>query len=119
MYEALSYLPELLLNQTYESYIAQHLFEPLNMTSSTFAIDDVDEYYSTIRGKKARFAHRTAVGHLADGRDFTRGRNGTLKAIVPFFTKAGEERTWAGAGGVMTTARDLVCSFHNDLSHVR
>ena len=109
MYETLSYLPELFLNQTYESYIAQHLFKPLNMASSTFAIADVDEYY--IPGQKGKFADRMAEGHLADGRDFIRGRNGTLKAIVPNWTRPGDERIWAGAGGVITTARDLVRPF--------
>jgi hypothetical protein len=32
MYETLSYLPQVPHNQTYESYIAQHIFNPLNMT---------------------------------------------------------------------------------------
>ena len=32
MYKTLSYLPEVLLNQTYETYIKQHIFKALNMT---------------------------------------------------------------------------------------
>jgi len=37
-----------------------------------------------------------------DLQDFTKGKNGTLKATVPYFQRPGEERTWAGAGGVLT-----------------
>ena len=96
MYETLSYLPEVLLNQTYEAYIAEHIFKPLNMTASTFSVVEAE-----------------ARGTLADGfqpdeQDFTKGKNGTLKATVPYFQRPGEERTWAGAGGVLTSARDLV-----------
>ena len=42
MYETLSYLPEALLNQTYEVYIAEHIFKPLNMTSSTFSVAEAE-----------------------------------------------------------------------------
>lgn len=96
MYETLSYLPVLLLNQTYESYIAQHIFEPLNMTSSTYYVAEAE-----------------ARGTLADGfqwdmQDLTRGINGTLIPTVPYFLRAGEESIWSGAGGVLSSARDLV-----------
>ena len=99
MYETLSYLPEVLLNQTYESYIAEHIFKPLNMTASTFSVAEAE-----------------ARGTLADGfqrdeQDITKGKNGTLMATVPYFQRPGEERTWAGAGGVLTSARDLVRFF--------
>ena len=96
MYEALSYLPEVLLNQTYEAYIAEHIFKPLNMTASTFSVVDAEA-----RGT-------LADGFLSDSQDFMKGKNGTLKASVPYFQRSGEERTWAGAGGVLTSARDLV-----------
>ena len=49
-----------------------------------------------------------ADGFLPDAQDFTKGKNGTLKVTVPYFQRLGEERTWAGAGGVLTSARDLV-----------
>ncbi|KAH9484585.1 Protein flp [Psilocybe cubensis] len=95
MYETLSYLPQVLLNQTYESYISQHLFNPLNMTSSTYSVEEAE-----------------AWGTLADGfqwdmQDTIRGINGTRIATVPYFQRPGEEKTWAGAGGVLTSARDL------------
>ena len=96
MYETLYYLPEVLLNQPYESYIAEHLFKPLNMTSSTFSVAEAE-------------AQGTLVdGFERDEQDITKGKNGTLKAIVPYFQRPGEERTGAGAGGVFTSARDLV-----------
>ncbi|PPQ91367.1 hypothetical protein CVT25_004134 [Psilocybe cyanescens] len=95
MYETLSYLPYILLNQTYESYIAQHLFNPLNMTSSTYSVEEAE-----------------ARGTLVDGfqwdmQDLLHRINGTLVPTVPYFQRPGEERTWAGAGGVLTSARDL------------
>ncbi|TFK32568.1 beta-lactamase/transpeptidase-like protein [Crucibulum laeve] len=95
MYETLSYLPQLLLNQTYESYVQEHLFDPLNMTSSTFSVKEAEER-----------------GTMADGfqwsmRDLTQGINGTLVPTIPYFQRPGEEKIWAGAGGVLTSARDL------------
>ncbi len=104
MYESLSYLPELLLNQTFESYVGQHLFQPLNMSSSTYDVKEAEER-----------------GTLADGfqwhmRDITRGINGTRRATVPYFFRPGEERIWAGAGGVLASARDLVYLFFSSLT---
>ena len=96
MYETLSYLPEVLLNQTYEAYIAEHIFKPLNMTASTFSVVEAEA--------RGTLAH----GFQHDAQDFTKGKNGTLKATVPYFQRPGEEKTWAGAGGVLTSARDLV-----------
>lgn len=96
MYETLSYLPQLLLNQSYESYIAEHLFKPLNMSASTYSVAEAE-----------------ARGTMADGfqrslRDPAHGINGTLIPTVPYFLRPGEEETWAGAGGVLTSAKDLV-----------
>ena len=73
MYETLSYLPEALLNQTYEAYIAEHIFKPLNMTSSTFSVVETEA--------RETVAH----GFQPDAQDFTKGKNGTLKATVPYF----------------------------------
>ena len=69
------------------------------MTSSTFSVVEAEA-----RGT-------LADGFLPDAQDLTKGKNGTLKAIVPYFQRPGEERTWAGAGGVLTSARDLVGFF--------
>ena len=96
MYETLSYLPQVLLNQTYESYIAQHLFNPLGMSASTFSVAEAE-----------------ARGTLADGfqrdmQDITKGKDGTLTPIIPYFQRPGEEQILAGAGGVLSSARDLV-----------
>lgn len=105
MYEVLSYLPQILLNQTFESYIAEHLFTPLNMTSSTYSVAE------------AEASGNVAHGFGWDGQDPTLedqegqpGRNGMRIPMVPYFQRPGEEKTWAGAGGVLTSARDLVCS---------
>ncbi|KAH6904354.1 beta-lactamase/transpeptidase-like protein, partial [Coprinopsis sp. MPI-PUGE-AT-0042] len=97
MYETLSYLPTLFFNQTYESYIQQHLFDPLNMTFTTFSVERAE----------GEFGHQLAEGHLQHLRDMTRGEKGWLKPIVPYFSRPGEERIWAGAGGVISSARDL------------
>ena len=88
MYETLSYLPEVLLNQAYEAYIAEHIFKPLNMTASTFSVVEAEA-----RGTLADV-------FLSDSQDFMKGKNGTLKATVPYFQRPGEERTWAGMGSV-------------------
>ena len=55
-----------------------------------------------------------ADGFLPDAQDFTKGKNGTLKATAApllYFLRPGEERTRAGAGGVLTSASDLVGFF--------
>ena len=69
------------------------------MTASTFFVVEAE-------------ARGTLVdGFLSDAQDFTKGKNGTLKASVPYFQRPGEERTCTGAGGVLTSARDLVRFF--------
>jgi CubicO group peptidase (beta-lactamase class C family) len=96
IYETLSYRPEVLLNQTHEAYIAKHLFKPLNMMASTFSVAEAETQGTLADG----FQH--------DSQDIKKGKNRTLKVTVPYFQRPGEERTWAGAGGVLTSARDLV-----------
>ncbi|KAJ3516168.1 hypothetical protein NLJ89_g1292 [Agrocybe chaxingu] len=95
MYETPSYLPKVFLNQTYESYIEQHLFRPLNMSASTYSVSEAER-----RGT-------LADGFQYDMGDITQGKNGTLIPTVPYFQRPGEELAWAGAGGVLTSARDL------------
>ena len=99
MYETLAYLPEVLLNQTYEEYVAEHIFKPLDMMASTFSVAEAES--------RGTLAH----GFQPDAQDLTKGKNGTLRATVPYFQRPGEEWTWAGAGGVLTSARDLVRFF--------
>ena len=62
------------------------------MTSSTFSVVEAEA-----RGT-------LADGFLPDVQDLAKGKNGTLKAIVPYFQRP-------GAGGVLTSARDLVGFF--------
>ena len=66
------------------------------MTTSTFSVVEAEA-----RGT-------LTDGFIPDAQDSTKGKNGTLKATVPYFQRPGEERTWAGAGSVLTSARDLV-----------
>ena len=40
--------------------------------------------------------------------EITKGKNGILKATIGYFQRPGEERTWAGVSGVLTSARNLV-----------
>ncbi|KAJ7916461.1 beta-lactamase/transpeptidase-like protein [Mycena leptocephala] len=95
MYETLSHLPPTLLNQTFESYVAEHLFSPLGMASSTYSVGEAEE--------RGTLAH----GFHWDMQDYLFGLNGTRTATVPYFQRPGEEKISAGAGGVLTSARDL------------
>ncbi|PFH51724.1 hypothetical protein AMATHDRAFT_2825 [Amanita thiersii Skay4041] len=70
-YDTLAHLPEVLLNQSYESYIMQHLFEPLNISSSTFSV------------KEAEASGRFAQGFEWDMRDQVKGVDGTRTAMIP------------------------------------
>lgn len=105
MYGALSYLPQVLLNESLESYVAQHLFGPLDMSAST---------YSVAEAEAAGLAH----GHQWSMRDLTKGYNGTLVASAPYFLRPGEEEIWAGPGGILTSARDLVRTHDIYLCHI-
>ena len=63
MYETAFLPPEVLLNQTYEAYIKEHIFKPINMTVSTFSVVEAEA-----RGT-------LADGFLPDAQDFTKGKN--------------------------------------------
>lgn len=96
MYETLSHLPPTLLNQSFESYIAEHIFTPLGMNASTYSVAEAEA-----RGTLAHGFHWNM-------RDLLVGQNGTLTATVPYFQRPGEEKIWAGAAGILSSARDLV-----------
>ncbi|KAJ3713629.1 beta-lactamase/transpeptidase-like protein [Lentinula raphanica] len=95
MYETLSYLPELLVGQAYESYIDEHIFKSLDMSASTYSVAAAED--------SGNMAH----GYVRSMRDEITGVNGTLIPTVPYFSRPGNEKIWAGAGGVITSARDL------------
>ncbi|KAF9524497.1 beta-lactamase/transpeptidase-like protein [Crepidotus variabilis] len=108
MYTVLSYLPTVLLNQTYASYVSQHIFRPLNMSASTFSVAEAEQ------------SGLFADGFQYDLVDLPNGKNGTLKPIVPFFIPKGHEEILAGGGGVLSSARDLalwVSMFLNEGKH--
>ncbi|KAJ7624764.1 beta-lactamase/transpeptidase-like protein [Roridomyces roridus] len=86
MYTALSHLQPTLLNQSFESYIVQHIFTPLGMRASTYSVAEAEA--------QGTFAH----GHHWSMKDLRVGRNGTRTAT---------ERVWAGAAGILSSARDL------------
>ncbi|KAJ7461119.1 beta-lactamase/transpeptidase-like protein [Mycena latifolia] len=95
MYETLSHLPPTLLNQTFESYIAEHLFAPLGMESSTYSVAEAEA--------RGTLAH----GFYWSMRDHLFNLTGTKTATVPYFQRPGDEKIWAGAAGVLTSVRDL------------
>ena len=69
------------------------------MTASTFSIA-VAEARGTL-----------ANGFLWDMSDIIQGKMGPQHKIMdPYFLRPGEEGTWAGAAGILTSARDLVNS---------
>jgi len=98
MYNALAHLPQVLLDQSYESYVAENIFKPLGMASSTLRVAEAES-----RGQ-------LADGFFPDMQDLTQGINGTLRPIIPYLPRPGEESVMAGAGGVLSSARDLVSS---------
>ncbi|CAK5267240.1 unnamed protein product [Mycena citricolor] len=95
MFEALAHLPATLLNQTFESYIEQHLFKPLGMDSATYSVRD------------AEAGGEMAHGHHWDMRDYSRNITGTRVPIDPYFLRPGEEVIWRGAAGVLVSVRDM------------
>ncbi|KAJ7065138.1 beta-lactamase/transpeptidase-like protein [Mycena belliarum] len=108
MYEALSHLQPTLLNETFEAYIGAHIFAPLGMAASTYSVAEAE-----VRGT---FAH----GFQWSMKDDLAGETGTLTATVPYFQRPGEETVWAGAAGILSSARDLstwVAMLLNDGRH--
>ncbi|KAJ7236223.1 beta-lactamase/transpeptidase-like protein [Mycena rebaudengoi] len=95
MYEMLSHLHPTLLNQSFEAYVAEHMFSPLGMLTSTYSVAEAEA-----RGTLAHVFHWSMEDQLY-------GRNGTRTATVPYFQRPGEETISAGAAGVLTSARDL------------
>ncbi|KAF8995769.1 beta-lactamase/transpeptidase-like protein [Cyathus striatus] len=88
MYITLSYLPQVLLNQSYESYVSQHILTPLGMNSTTFSVEEATH--------GMRFAH----GYVPHMKDLTRGYNETKVATFPYYVRPGDESVGAGPGAV-------------------
>ncbi|KAF5346759.1 hypothetical protein D9756_010353 [Leucocoprinus leucothites] len=78
MYESHSHLPTL-LNQTFESYINQHIPSSLPVSSPT---------YSAAETKLRRTFANGSQDHMSV---LTRGINGTKRAMVPYFARPGEK----------------------------
>ncbi|KAF9524491.1 beta-lactamase/transpeptidase-like protein [Crepidotus variabilis] len=96
MYSVLSYLPHILLNQSYSSYVSEHIFGPLNMAASTFSIAQAERSGCFVDGFQYDLV------------DTSNGKRGIKKPTLPFFMRPGDEEIMDGPGGVLTSARDLV-----------
>ncbi|KAF7312965.1 F-box domain-containing protein [Mycena kentingensis (nom. inval.)] len=100
MYEALSHLQPTLLNQSLESYIAEHIFAPLGMNSSTYSVADAES--RLLPDGTRQLAH----GFHWSMKDALMNQTGVLTASE-YFQRPGEEHIWAGAAGILTSVRDL------------
>jgi hypothetical protein len=69
------------------------------MNASTYSVAEAEE-----RGSLAHGFHWSMKDSLA-------GQTGTLTPTIPYFQRPGEEKIWAGAAGILSSARDLVGSF--------
>ncbi|KAJ7487901.1 beta-lactamase/transpeptidase-like protein [Mycena latifolia] len=96
MYTVLSYLPQALLNVTYEDYVRDNIFVPLGLDSTTYF-----------------YADAVKTGRLADG--FCREdanmtedpfSTGTIRAL-PFWDQSTKGHAISGAGGVISSAHDM------------
>ena len=98
MYDSLGYLPEVLVNQSLPSYVDQHIFKPLDMSTATYSVAEAE-------------AGQMAHGFQVSGQDLKRGLDGTKKAIVPYYVRPSEEALSLGSSGIIASARDMVCVF--------
>ncbi|KAG6864602.1 hypothetical protein C0991_008334 [Blastosporella zonata] len=98
MFETLSHLPKQLLNMSFESFVDEYIFKPAGMNVSTYSVADAESQSLPIM----------AEGHQYSFRDFYNEEPGKLRPTVPYFQRPGEERVWAGAGGILTSVRDMV-----------
>lgn len=104
LYETLTELPHALLNVTFQDYVQENFFSPLNMTSSTLSVAKA----------QALPNGQLASGYLRSGRNLALGKEGKRVAIEPYFIPEGEDEIWRGAGGVLTSARDLVSALSSN-----
>ncbi|RDB18674.1 Gigasin-6 [Hypsizygus marmoreus] len=98
MYTTLSYLPSLLSNTTYARYVKENIFDPLNMTATTFSYQLANSH-----GQRAD-------GMGRQGRDvYADPFGGTPRAVQYWTATTGGEdgSVLAGAGGVITSAVDM------------
>ncbi|KAJ7061143.1 beta-lactamase/transpeptidase-like protein [Mycena amicta] len=100
MYEVLSHLPPTLLNQSFESYITQHILTPLGMNSSTYSVAEAEA--RLLPDGTPQLAH----GFHWSMKDSLVNRTGVLTPSE-YFQRPGEEKVWAGAAGILASARDL------------
>ncbi|KAG6883119.1 hypothetical protein C0993_007763 [Termitomyces sp. T159_Od127] len=119
MYETLSYLPKRLLNVSFESFVDDHIFKPAGMNASTYSVEKAEaRMYPQSHVLGGIKSHATSIksdsvpvmaeGHQYSLRDFYVEERGELRPTIPYFQRPGNERVWAGAGGIITSVRDMV-----------
>ncbi|KAJ6529154.1 beta-lactamase/transpeptidase-like protein, partial [Mycena vulgaris] len=94
MYTVLSYLPQVLLNTTYETYVRDNMFVPLGMNATAYFYADAVE----IGG--------LAEGFVRENANFTEDpfHRGTTR-VLPYWDRS--EEAGSGEGGVISNSRDM------------
>ena len=91
MFMTAAYLVQSLTSMPFTTFVETAIFEPLNMTSSTFSPE----------------TSQNSLSHLSDS--FFTLDNGTVVEIPFTFKESFEDlQVNAGAGGVVSSARDLM-----------
>jgi len=98
MYATLSYIPEVLLKVPFTRYVKEHIFVPLNLTSTTYSADIAEE-----SGNLANGFEREGVNKTEDVFGM-----GTPRALPYWSPYGGEDgNIISGAGGVISSAKDV------------
>ncbi|KAJ7460091.1 beta-lactamase/transpeptidase-like protein [Mycena galericulata] len=106
MYTVLSSLPKALLNVTYEDYVHDNIFAPLGMDATTYFYAD-----AAATGKLADSFLRQDANQTED--PFGQGTVRTL----PYWDQSKSGHVVSGAGGVISTAHDMVYFLCYSLLH--
>jgi hypothetical protein len=107
-YIVLSHLVTVLTGMPYPEWVQEHIFDPLGMTSSTYNTSEAWTSGRSTDGyvRSGRDVLKCAAGWKGVHDKISRSCLGTAKSIGPWVE--GDFYTMAGAGGVVTTPRDLV-----------
>ncbi|KAF9070759.1 beta-lactamase/transpeptidase-like protein [Rhodocollybia butyracea] len=100
MYIVLSYIPEVFLNVRFAQYVKKHIFLPLGLHATTYSGD-----LAGATGKLAAGFARDQVNKTED--IFGMG----IPRALPYWNPGGEEgNIISGAGGVISSARDMMAA---------
>ncbi|KAE9390134.1 beta-lactamase/transpeptidase-like protein [Gymnopus androsaceus JB14] len=92
MYTTLSYIPEVLLKVPFTRYVKEHIFLPLNLTSTTYSADIAEE-----SGNLANGFEREGVNKTED----------IFGEIQPRIKLILSLAVLSGAGGIISSAKDV------------